>query len=299
MTSLLRGHADVVHVATDDSDSVPGVLEEFARSGVNVVIVNGGDGTLQQALTAMLDRNVFERMPLVAPLRGGRTNMSAIDIGCQGDSAQALSAIMEAARRGTLGSRVVERPVLRVDMGGPYGTQYGMFCGMGVIHRAVDLIHRAFPPGKRSRGAVGAGVLTAILVARAAMRSATGILTPDRIAIRLDGEPVTDEAFQLVIATTLGRLFLRLNPFWGREPGPVRVTAIAVTAQRKWLSAVGILRGRPRSTVVPAAGYTSRNVQCAELRLDCGLCIDGELFSPERDRRVRLEADQRVRFLRA
>lgn len=297
LTSLLRGQPDIVHVATDESDSVPGVLAEFAGAGVNVLVVNGGDGTLQQTLTAMLGRRIFDRCPLVAPLRGGRTNMSAIDIGCQHDSASALMAVVDAARRGALAERMVRRPVLRVEMGDE--VQYGMFCGVGVIHRAVDLIHRAFPPGKRSRGAVGAGVLTGVLVARAAMRSASGILTPDRIVMRLDGDPVAAEAFQLAIATTLHRLFLGINPFWGQGPGAVRVTAVAVTAERKWLAAVGILRGRPRSFVVPARGYTSRNVHRAELRLDCGLCIDGELFPPERDRLVRLEADESVRFLRA
>lgn len=297
VTSLLRGQPDITHVATDDSGSVPGVLAEFARAGVNVLVVNGGDGTLQQALTAMLGQHVFDRLPLVAPLRGGRTNMSAIDIGCQSDSANALAAVVEAARGGALAGRVVRRPVLRVDMGDD--VQYGMFCGVGVIHRAVDLIHRAFPPGRNSRGAIGAGVLTGILVARVAMRSASGIVTPDRIDMRLDGETVAAEAFQLAIATTLGRLFLKINPFWGQGPGAVRVTAVAVTAKRKWLSAIGILRGRPRSSVVPARGYTSRNVHRAELRLDCGLCIDGELFPPKRDRLVRFEADERIPFLRA
>jgi len=297
VTSLLRGQPDIVHVATDDADSVPGVLTEFARGGVNVLVVNGGDGTLQQALTAMLGHQIFDRLPIVAPLRGGRTNMSAIDIGCQRDSAEALRAVVEAARHGAFADRLVRRPVLRIDMGGE--VQYGMFCGVGVIHRAVDLIHRAFPPGKRSRGAIGAGVLTGVLVARAAMRSASGILIPDRIDIRLDGEPVPAEAFQLAIATTLGRLFLQINPFWGRGPGAVRFTAVAVTAEQKWRSAIGILRGRPRAGVVSARGYTSRNVHLAELRLDCGLCIDGELFPPKRDRLVRLEADERIDFLRA
>jgi diacylglycerol kinase family enzyme len=297
VASLLRGQPDVVHVATDDSGSVPGVLAEFARTGVNVIVVNGGDGTLQQVLTAMLGRHVFDRLPLVAPLRGGRTNMSAIDIGCQSDSARALKVVVDKARGGVLARRLVKRPVLRVDMGDD--VQYGMFCGVGVIHRAVDLIHRAFPPGKRTRGAVGAGVLTGILVARAAMRSASGILLPDRIDMRLDGERVSAEAFQLAIATTLGRLFLKINPFWGEGPGAVRLTAVAVTAERKWRSAIGILRGRPPAFVGPARGYTSRNVHRAELRLDCGLCIDGELFAPKRDRLVRLEADERIHFLRA
>lgn len=298
MAALLTGQRDVAHVATDDPDNLPGVLKRFADEGVGLLIVNGGDGTLQQVLTVLLTGDVSEGFPLVAPLRGGRTNMSAIDIGCQPDSVKALGCLIETARSRALGERIVDRSVLRIDMGPDDGVQYGMFCGVGVIHRAVDLIHRAFPPGKRSRGALGAGVLTGVLVARAALRSASGILTPDRIEVLLDGQPVLQQEFQLAITTTLGRLFLQMQPFWGQEAAPVRVTTIAASARRKWLAAVGILRGRPRPHVTPSTGYTSRNVRCAELHLDCGLCVDGELFAPRRDRIVRIEADSRIRFVR-
>jgi hypothetical protein len=174
-----------------------------------------------------------------------------------------------------------------------------MFFGLGVIHRAVDLIHRSFPPTKRSRGTVGAAVLTAILVARAAFLSSSGIITPDTVEIHLDGEPIRDREFQLVLASSLGHLFVGMNPFWGREPAPVRFSTIAISAESKWRSAIGILRGRPRAHVTPENGYNSRNVNRAELRFDSGICIDGETYPPRRDRVVRIEADRRIRFLRA
>jgi hypothetical protein len=146
---------------------------------------------------------------------------------------------------------------------------------------------------------LGAGVLTGVLVGRGAMQSTTGMLAPDRMQIRLDGEAVAQDRFQLVMATTLEHLFLRIQPFWGREPAPVRVTAIAAGARRLWASAIGILRGRPPSHVTPEGGYTSRNVHRAEFRLDCGLMVDGELFPPQRNRIVRIEADHTLRFVRA
>ncbi len=299
IVTLLGDHPDVVHVQTSGGEDVSAILSRFADREVELLIVNGGDGTLQQALTAMLSRPLFSRLPLVAPLRGGRTNMSAIDMGAQRSPVKAVDAVITAARSGRLQERTVERAVLRIDMVPDGVVQYGMFCGVGVIHRAVELVHRAFPAGSRSRGAWGAGALTAFLVARLALRSASGILAPDRMRIVLDGDPVPQQAFQLAISTTLARLFLGMQPFWGGEAAPVRVTTVALESRRKWASAIGILRGRPGSFVTPAAGYTSRNVHCAEFHLDCGLCVDGELFPPRRDRLVRLEADQRVRFVRA
>jgi hypothetical protein len=299
MVTLLGDHPDVVHVQTSGGEDVAAILSRFADHEVDVLIVNGGDGTLQQALTAMLTRPLFARLPLIAPLRGGRTNMSAIDMGAQRSPVEAVATVIAATRSDRLHERTVERPVLRIEMVPDGVVQYGMFCGVGVIHRAVDLVHRAFPAGSRSRGAWGAGALTAFLVARAALRSASGILTPDSLNVVLDGDPVPQRMFQLVISTTLARLFLGMRPFWGGEAAPVRVTTVALEAQRKWASVIGILCGRPGSSVTAEAGYTSRNVHRAELHMDCGLCVDGELFPPRRDRLVRIEADQRIRFVRA
>ena len=299
MLAVLGEHPDVVHVQTGGGEDVAEILRQFAEREVDLLVVNGGDGTLQQALTALLTLPLFPQLPLIAPLRGGRTNMSAIDMGAQPSPALAVRAVIDAARQGRLHERTVERAVLRIEMVQDRMVQYGMFCGVGVIHRAVELVHRAFPAGPRSRGALGAGALTALLVARAALRSASGILAPDRMHIVLDGDRVPHQTFQLAITTTLDRLFLGLQPFWGREVGSVKVTTVALEARRKWARALGILHGRPSPAATPAAGYTSRNVRCAEITLDCGLCVDGELFGPRRERLVRIEADQRIRFVRA
>jgi hypothetical protein len=296
LRAFLGGYPDILHAETESCESVPEALAGFANREVGVLAVNGGDGTLQRALTTILADGIFERPPLIAALRGGRTNMSAIDLGCRRGTLAALAALVDATRNGGLASRVVERPVLRVDLGPGDNVQYGMFCGAGVVHRGVELVHRVFPPG-RSQGTFGAGVVTALLVARAALRSAHGLLAPDRIEASLEGEPLAPRSFLLMMATTLGRLFLGIRPFWGTGAGPVRVTAIAAGAERLWASAVGIFRGSPPAHVTPDAGYTSRNVHRAELRLDCGLTIDGELFPPQRGRVVRIDADRRVRFI--
>jgi diacylglycerol kinase (ATP) len=126
-----------------------------------------------------------------------------------------------------------------------------------------------------------------------------GILQPDVMQIRLDGQPLRPENFLLVFATTLERLFLKIRPFWGQEQADVRVTAIAGDAKRPLLALPGILLGRPPASLTPEVGYTSRNVNEFELRLDCGLVLDGEMFAPEPRRVVHISADRRVQFVRA
>jgi diacylglycerol kinase (ATP) len=296
--SFLQGHPDVPHVETESHDQIPGALAVLANHGVDVLAVNGGDGTLQRALTEILGNGAFAHPPLIAPLRGGRTNMNALDLGSRRNPVAALSSLIEAARNRSIHTRTVERAVLRVDCGPQGAVQYGMCFGAGVIHRAVEFKHQLLPE-RHFQGLLGAGVFAGALITRAAFGSVSGLLTPDRMEIRLDGQPVVRENFQVVMATTLKRLFLGIQPFWGQEAAPIRFTAIAAGAPRTPSVVIRVLCGYPPLNGTRDPAYTSRNVRLAELRLDCGLVVDGELFAPEPGRAVRIETDQRARFVRA
>jgi len=298
----LGGQPHVCHVETDGADAVPDALAELARREVEVLVVHGGDGTLQHALTEILSSPVFPKPPLIAPLRGGRTNMTALDLGAHRDPVKGLDAILRAVREGRLGERVVHRPVLRVDYDAGTATRYGMFFGVGMIHRAIELTHRLFPPG-RSQGSLGSMAVTLSLVAKAAMsRPTDGVLAPDKAQIRLDGDHMVPRGeFYLLIATSLRRLFCRINPFWGTEARPVRFTALAtdcVKSRHIPISAARVLAGRPPVSLEPEGAFTSRNVDSAEMRLSAGFTIDGEVFPPEPDQVVTLSADERVGFVR-
>jgi len=297
IVSFLRGYPAVSHVETPRGDVVPDALSRFAREGIDVLVVQGGDGTLARVLTEIYEHGAFPTPPLVAPLRGGRTNMSALDIGTQRDPVRALWTLLEAARRGAVERRIVSRPVLRMEIPGEGVVQHGMFFGLGVIHRAIEVVHRAFPKG-RSQGVFGASVVTSGLVVGAAFGGSDGILDADKLQLRLDGDPPTTGEYRLVLATTLERLFAGMRPFWGVEPAPLHLTAVAAGAHRLGAAAAGILRGRPGPQVTPANGYLSRNVHGAELLVDCGLTVDGEMWRPEPGRRVRLSASDTVRFVR-
>jgi hypothetical protein len=296
--SLLRSYPDVLHIETDRARALPEALAEIARANVNLLVVNGGDGTLQFALTEILSTDEFERVPMIAPLRGGRTNMTALDLKAHRNPVKGLRGLLEDARAGRLAERMVERPVLRIETLKGRHRQYGMFFGAGMLHRAIELTHRVFPKGK-SQGVLGAGLVTAGLCLRVAMRDTKGILTPDKIGILVDGEMVPHGEFYLVIASSLDRLFLRMNPFWGEGPGGVRFTSLASNSLRMRSTVPGILRGHPKPFVQPENGFTSERPERVELNLDCGFTVDGEIFEPISDEVVSITADRRITFVRA
>jgi hypothetical protein len=295
---MLKDYPDVAHIETTSVRSVPEALASLARQNVELLVVNGGDGTLQYTLTQMLTTDDFPTIPMVAPLRGGRTNMTAMDIGAHRNPAKGLQGLLEDAKAGRIEDRLVDRPLLRVETLRDHAIHYGFFFGAGMIHRAINLTHSIFPRG-RSQGSFGAGMVTAGLILRSIAKRNDGILTPDKAQIMLDGELIEGGEFTLIIASSLQRLFLGINPFWGREKAPVRFTALVSGCERTALAAPGILRGKPRPFVKPDAGYTSRNVEDAELRLDAGFTVDGEIIPPRSGEIVRISGDRRIRFVRA
>jgi len=295
---MLKDYPDVAHIETTSVRSVPEALASLARQDVELLVVNGGDGTLQYTLTQMLTTDDFPSIPMVAPLRGGRTNMSALDIGAHRNPVKGLQGLLEDVKAGRIEERLVDRPLLRVETLRDRGIHYGFFFGAGMIHRAIDLTHNLFPQG-RSQGSFGAGLVTFGLLLRAIAKRRDGVLIPDKAQIMLDGELIDGGEFTLIIASSLERLFLGFNPFWGDEKAPVRFTSITSNSKRTALAAPGILRGKPAGFVKPENGYLSRNVEDVELRLEAGFTVDGETIQPRSGEIVRISGDRRIRFVRA
>jgi len=294
---MLRNHPEVLHVETDHQGAVPEALSDLARQEVDLLVVNGGDGTLAYTLTEIFEQRVFEdRVPYIGLLRGGRTNMTALDIGCSRDPVASLEKLISMARHGRVEEAVQRRDVLRVETDGE--ARCGMFFGGGIIHRGIDVVHGNFPQG-RARGVFGSTVVVGGLIAKLLLARGDGILTPDKAQIMLDGQLIAPGEFTIFMASTLPRLFSRLRPFWGEGPGGVRFTALSADTTRLARSLPGLLRGRPGPYVSEDNGYLSRNCKKAELRFDCGFTVDGEQTDPRSGRTLSISAENSVRFVRA
>ena len=64
-----------------------------------VLVINGGDGTVQAALTEIYNGGHFgDAPPPVAVLPSGKTNLIALDLGARGDPIEALERLIELAQ---------------------------------------------------------------------------------------------------------------------------------------------------------------------------------------------------------
>ncbi len=296
MLADLGGASDVLHFETASAEMLPDAVGELERAQVELLIVNGGDGTIERVLSEVLGRTRWR--PVFAPLRGGRTNMTAADLRATRNPRRGLREVVAAARSGRLSERIVERAVLRVDPGRGALARYGMFLGAGFLARAVTLTPHHFPTGRAQEG-FGVAMVTSALLTRFLSGLRGELMQSDKMQIALDGEQLPSEEYVIVLMTTCERLIFGMRPYWGTGPGPIRTTVIAGRAERIARAVPPILWGRPPAFATAAAGYISANVHRAALTLDASVTLDGEVFAPEPSRTYQVSAIPGVRFARA
>jgi hypothetical protein len=293
----LAALGDLRHVMFDGSRPMGDLLRELAGDGVELLGINGGDGTVQGALTALLEERPFAQTPPVAILPRGMANMTAADVGLRGRNAQALRRLVVAADAGRIDTHLVERQVLRVDGIRGWPAQRGMFLGAAAAYEAIQIckaqIHTLGLKGEVSHAAT-----LAWLLLNAAIRGleAVGMHGHD-IRIAIDNRPPAAGRCLLLVATTLDRMVLGSRPFWNTRGRPLRLTTIAYPAPGLARHAWRALYGTDQREL-PENVFFSTGADRVGLELDGPFTIDGQFFEPEPGRALEITAADRVRFVR-
>ena len=81
LRSVLEGASDVVELDLADGTTPGGILRELAGREAGLVVINGGDGTVQRVLTELLETRPSSELPSLAILARGMANMTASDVG--------------------------------------------------------------------------------------------------------------------------------------------------------------------------------------------------------------------------
>lgn len=288
--------ADLLDRQVEDEGSLAGILDEFARREVGLLVLNGGDGTVQRALTDLLERQPFETLPTVAILPRGMANMTAGDVGLRGRSAKALHRLLERARTGDFGPSLVPRRILRVENIRDRSPQRCLFFGAAAIYDAIELCCRQVY-ARGLKGNLGMSLTLGGLLVSSLLGRSNGALRAHEIAVAIDRQPPVLAQHLLVLATTLDRLILGARPFWSQGQGAIRFTSIAHPPRQLVRSAPKVLYGWRRETL-PEEGYVSCSADRIALDLDSAFTLDGELFEPMPDQALLLTAHDQVQFVR-
>ncbi|MDB5455480.1 MAG: diacylglycerol kinase catalytic region [Caulobacter sp.] len=262
--------SDMLFAEAGAPDDLARDLARFAAEGVELLAIDGGDGTIREVLSA-LPAAFGDRSPLLALLPTGKTNVLAIDLGVP--RGWSLDELLAAARSPQPTIKVRAPLEIRRDDGRP--PLRGFVFGLGAYVRATTLSHRVHR----------LGVYQGVSVAMTIVGAVFGALMGGRRDRWRAGTPVTltvDDGLErtgdrlLVLATTLKRLPFGLKPFGTPREG-LKVLDIDAPPQRLLRATKALLSGRDAPWLA-ALGYRRGDATTLRLHSDAPFVLDGEAY---------------------
>ncbi len=262
----------VIEVTTPSDIEV--ALRDLSDASANVLVISGGDGTVQAVMTALFLKRPFPVLPLLLVVAGGTTNMTAADVGVRGNLLSVLEKIN--TMNGRYRCRIINRHVIQISVPGA-GVYYGMFVATAGICNAMAFYREKFH-GQGLWGIPGI-VLTFIKYVALSVTGKRGRGAWARPVTVTVGEsvPVKDD-FLVIMVTTLNRLLFGIRPFAkGQGSRPLRFAALTSSSRRLWFRLPLLFAGRFGSKG-RQDGYWLTSAERIELRFDGQVSVDGELY---------------------
>lgn len=283
------------HRITDSPADIAAALRELAAQQVEVLAINGGDGTVSAILGELLESQLFATPPLIALLPGGTANMNAGDIGVRGALPKAVARFCgwcDGARERA--GKVSQRALMRVVIDEQQSARYGMFLGGGAVIHGTEYAHKEI----HSRG-----LRDDFSLALGTLRTVWGVLRDDpafnrhvTITLHLDNRAPVQRDTLILAISTLQRLSFGMRPFWSTEPGAIRLTLMEQGCTRFARTFFSIIRGHPSAHAQPKNGYYSHNADRMRLSMTGKINLDGELLEVASN--VAITASRTLDFLR-
>jgi len=297
--SFCAEHQDIFHYEVEHVDQIGTALKTIARVKPKVLVVNGGDGTVQAALTELYHGGHFgDDIPPVAVLPSGKTNLIALDLGAGADPISALERVLELA--GTdLEPHIVSRELIALSYGLASRPVLGMFLGgAGLADIMLFCRHKIYPLGLPNGFshllAAFAAVVSIFFGLRAAFLPPRPI--PVRVSVKRQGQ--IQGRFCVLIVTTLRRLLLRSSaPAALGKGGALQLMLIERRPATLFNALLAALFGKLGQRSVAGVHLESGD----EIQIDgegSNVILDGELFEARKGRPIILTPTAPVPFLR-
>lgn len=290
-------HPDIFHYEVERADQIGAALATIARVKPKMLVINGGDGTVQAALTELHNGGHFsDGPPPVAVLPSGKTNLIALDLGAQGDPIAALERLIAVAQA-DLAKHIVERELIALSCGpSQQRPVIGMFLGgAGLADMILYCRHRIYPLGLPN--ALSHGLTALALVARSMLRLKAGFLPPRTrpLQVSISSERLSGR-FSLLAVTTLEKLLLS-GALASQRAGSLKLLAVEERPASLMRALFASLGGKLGRSHVRGVHFQETDEISIEGE-DSSVILDGETFRAETGSPILLKSAQPLSFVR-
>ena len=291
-------HPDIFHYEVERAGQIGEAMRTIARISPAVLAINGGDGTVQAALTELHNGGHFlDGMPPVAVLPSGKTNLIALDLGVQGDPVVALERLLEVARA-DLAPHLVARELISLS-GGESGISpvIGMFLGgAGLADVMLYCRDRIYPLGLPNSVS---HIITAIaVVLRQVFGLRASFLPPEPapLSVSVRREGAITGRFAFLFVTTLEKLLLS-GEVSSHGKGPLKFVAVEqkpVSMLRAFFASLMGRLGRTKLAGVHVEEADEISIEGESSHV----ILDGETFRAGVGKPILLKPAQPLSFVR-
>ena len=196
------------------------VARNFKDRDIDVLCINGGDGTIHTVLSAFYREYGDSPLPLIALLRGGTMNTVAGGLGIKGTPEDLLGQVVTRYHADEPFA-LAERNLMVVD-DGTGQLKVGFLFGNGLVSSFLEAYYEGGNPSPWKAVKVLARTVLSALVRGGFARRLT---QPVRCRATVDGQVWEPQQYLSITAATVDDLGLQFRPFHKvvRHPGRVQV----------------------------------------------------------------------------
>lgn len=297
LLDALRGESGIDIAVLDDFSELPLVLKRLARSGVDVLAISSGDGTIHAIQTLLAEESPFPQPPKLVLLSHGTANMSAATLGLNRPLHDVARLLRD--RDSLAALKQVKRPTLKVSNSADGKIRHGMFLGTGAVYEATAYCQRIIErTGVKGEAAIVATFMRTFLQAlfTHSMAADQKIIRNYDLRVTADGREKFSPGGLLFLATTLDRLVLQTRPFWGGRSGPIRATVVSYPVRNVALWLLPALYGSEQRRMPREA--TSFCASSLQIHGSTPYVMDGEFFYPSSTAPLHVETGPDFIYLR-
>ena len=290
-------HPDIFHYEVERAEQIGDAMRTIARVRPKLLIINGGDGTVQASLTEIHNGGHFAgQAPPVAVLPNGKTNLIALDLGAQGDPIIALERLVEIAQS-DLGPHIVARELIALRYDASSHPVIGMFLGgAGLAETMLYCRNKIYPLGLPN--GLSHALTAVALVVRILLRLQSRFLpqTPALLQVSVPREERLSGRFALLAVTTLEKLLLSSH-LTGTGTGRLKMLAIEERPASLFQAVMASLRGKLGRSHLRGVHFAEADEISIEGE-NTNVILDGEMFRADIGHPVVLRPAQPLSFVR-
>lgn len=278
------------HELTNRIEDVGDAARQFKANDIDILALNGGDGTNHVTLTKFIEVWGERPLPKIALLRGGTMNTVSNSVGVKGTPSRLLANLVEKYYTNQP-FETTQRDLIKVT--DHSGSRYGFIFGNGLVANFLEVYYADGDPSP---------AIAAKLLGKAALGTLLNnelnqrLFRPFRARIQMDHAVWAERDYVSVLASTVDQIGLGFRPFIRSEETPHTFHLLGITS-----GALETVTQLPRIRLglpVPEEKIRSAVAASAEFISEepIGYTIDGDMHVAQ-DGYVKLEAGPRLEII--